>query len=403
MTTHKHEPISEEAMNWISPQDTICETIRQAYHRIDDQEARLKLREATAMAKAMTTKLQEYNRNWKAGFFDDNQSFPAKRDRRPIDVLFIAWDDNANTGYRFRQCAKYLGLNSIMVKGKAHAFGYPQQAPIHPSLASEPIAAAPITVMAPGLEGLMKSARVIHLIASTYPLVAFNWRKANVIVQHGGTVYRQHPVECNEVFNAIGAKKTIIQCPDLLGLGAVNESWIYYPIDTLNIPFKHADINSKIVIGHFPSNAAVKGTDDIAQVLNQFKGICDVRIDTNRVDWMSNMLRMSECDIIVEGCNAKQGNKVYGEWGNTALEASAMGCAVVTHCLSIEKYKLEFGEFGPGVANSPEALKSSLDQLVQDRQHLMTARNRCLMWAKTKHSIPATANRLWDLVYKDFF
>jgi len=130
MTLHKHDPISEGAMNWVSPDHTICQTIREAYHLTSNEEARLKLRVATSMAKSMTKKLEEYKRNWKQGFWEPNENFPIKRHNKPIDVLFLCWDDNANSMYRFWQCARYLGLNCVMFKGKAHPFGYPNQAPI---------------------------------------------------------------------------------------------------------------------------------------------------------------------------------------------------------------------------------------------------------------------------------
>lgn len=402
---HKHEPVPEKAMDWISPENTICNTIRQAYHLIDNDEARLKLREATAMAKAMTAKLQQYNRNWRKGFWSENEDFPFERHKKPIDVLFLCWDDNANTMFRFWQCAKYLGLNAVMFKGKEHAFGYPQQAPIHPSLSNAPVCGHPITVMAPGIESLIMSAHVIHLGASTYPMAAVPWNKLNVVVQHGGSVYRQHPIECNALFNQF-AKSTIIQCPDLLGLGAVNERWVYYPVDTSKLKAGFEPKGNIPVVGHFPSNSKVKGSDTIKSVLENClsDGLdFEMWVDDNRVFWPENLGRMDGCDIVIEGCNAYQGDKVYGEWGNQALEAAALGCAVITHCLSIDKYKAEFGEFGPEVANSPEELKAKLTRLVTDRAYLDTVKRRCRRWAENNHSIPVTANRLWDLVYKEFF
>lgn len=389
-------------MNWISPQDTICETIRAIYNLSDNPKARLKCREAIAMAKAMSAKLTEYNRTWRNGFFEENHNFPASRGSKfPIDVLFLCWDDNANTGYRFWQCAKYLGLNSVMFKGKAHSFGYPAQAPLHPSLTNMPICSAPITVMAPGLESLISRSNVVHLIASTYPMSAVDFKKKNVVVQHGGTVYRQNPGACNELFNQF-AKKTIIQCPDLLGLGAVNESWIYYPVDTALLKPNYETKGEKgdVVIGHFPSNADNKGTELIERVVRrlQSKGLPIKYVgSTKKVPWPENLNRIAQCDVIIEGCNTHQDNKVYGEWANTALEAAALGCAVITHCLSKDKYELEFGELGPVIANNETELENAIVNIRPDYG------KKCREWAVRNHSIPATANRLWDLVYKDFF
>lgn len=404
MPIHEHKPISEEAMQWISPENTICNTLREIFNSIENEDARLKLRIATSMAKSMSAKLAEYNRNWRSGFWEENEKFPVNYQRKPIDVLFLCWDDNANTMYRFWQCAKYLGLNSVMFKGKPHAFGYPQQAPIHPSLTGRPISMSPTTIPAPGIESLIDSAHVIHLGASTYPLAAINWKNKNVVVQHGGTVYRQQPDLCNAVFNQI-AKTSIIQCPDLLGLGSINEQWIYYPVDTAKLKPDFSPKGDVPVIGHFPSNAKVKGTETIERVLSDLAhdGLKFVYVGSSeRVPWAENLKRMSQCDIIIEGCNESQDGKRYGEWGNTALEAAALGCAVITHCLSWDKYSEEFGDFGPYKANSAIELESAIRHILSG-DNIQKTKRRCRKWVEKSHSIPVTANRLWDLVYKDYF
>ena len=408
MPIHKHDPIPEDQMNRISPRHTICETIREAYHQLDpekDADARLKLRIATSMAKSMTNKLTEYKRNWTQGFWDDNERFPKDSTRKPIDVLFLCWDDNSNTMARFWQCARYLGLNSVMFKGRPHPFGYPNQAPIHPSLANIPIAPAPITVMSPGIESLINSAHLIHLGASTYPMCAVDWRKKNVVIQHGGSVYRQHPDSCNNLFNQI-AQHSIIQCPDLLGLGAKNEHWIYYPVDTVKLKPDFRRKGEKLVIGHFPSNAEVKGTDRINQVgiRADDNGLAEYRWSTNKLPWPAHLKRMAACDIIIEGCNAKQGDKTYGEFGNQALEAAALGCIVVTHCVHKEQYEKEFGELGPLIANNEQELEQTLRMLLSlPDDEIEYLKRKCRAWAEQKHSIPVTANRLWDEVYKHYF
>jgi hypothetical protein len=406
MPIHRHEPISEEAMKWVSQQHTICETLREAYHLIDNEEARLKLRIATSMAKSMTAKLSEYKRNWRNGFWDDNEKFPVNYNRKPIDVLFLCWDDNSNTMYRFWQCARHLGLNSVMFKGKPHPFGYPMQAPIHPSLASTPICMAPTTVMAPGLESLINSAHVIHLGASTYPMAAVNWSKLNVVVQHGGSVYRQNPGDCNDLFNSF-CQHTVIQCPDLLGLGARNESWIYYPVDTVKLKPDFSRKGDKLVVGHFPSNSTVKGTDAINKTCVKLDGagLIEYRWNTDILPWPSHLQhRVAQCDIIIEGCNAKQGDKTYGEWGNAALEAAALGCIVVTHCVHKEQYSKEFGDLGVLVANNEQELERVIrDLLALDPEQIVKLKRNAREWVERNHSIPATAARLWDKVYRGYF
>lgn len=414
---HRHDPVSETEMTYQSPRYSVCEAIREAYLLIDHKEARVKLREATAMAKAMSQKLSEKKPNWYWNFWDRNPNNWESMHiglQRPIDVLLIAFDDYANTGYRFWLCAKSLGLNALMVKGIRHNFDYPFQAPLHPSLRHQPYMKEPFAVMAPGLESLIESANVIHLLASHYPMCAARWEEHPVIIQHGGTAYRQAPEKNNAFFNKL-VEQTIVQCPDLLGHGAKEEVLIYYPVDTDYIrpdfTKKHKD---KLVVGHFPSNtmADVKGTNTIMQAIDELL-LDGYPIKYNGPDginvwkvfpWVEHLKRIKSCDVIVETCNPMQGDRAYGEWGNAALEAAASGCVIVTNAIHQEIYEREYGELGIHVANNPEALKRELVRLTElSDSELLAEKEACCEWATTNHSIPATAERLWDKVYSRYF
>ena len=56
------EPYPEKSMEKTSPAYTVCEVLRQIYHEAEGNDSiRLKCRIAVTMAKAMDTKLREYN------------------------------------------------------------------------------------------------------------------------------------------------------------------------------------------------------------------------------------------------------------------------------------------------------------------------------------------------------
>lgn len=335
---------------------------------------------------------------------------------KPIDCLLLAKNDWANTGFRFWKCLLNLGLNAVMFKGEPHAFRYSQQAPLHPSLAGTPIKAHPVTVMAPGLETLIESAHVIQLGASTFPLVPLNWRNCNVVAVHGGTTFRLKPDACNYVFNQF-VSATIIQCPDLLGLGAKNEHLIYYPVDTEKIQPNYARVDSrKILIGHFPSTPAVKGTATILKAIDSLKQQSDISdrfeyVGTTQTGeswtvrpWEENLKRLAQCDIIIETCNLLNHGKKFGEWGNTALEAAASGCVVVTNTLTPELYKEQYGDCALRIANDQEALEAVLRNLIcLTDSALLEEKKKVRAWVEKHHSMDATAKRLWDKVYHQFF
>ncbi len=330
-----------------------------------------------------------------------------------VDVLTLVYDDNANTAYKFTKCLKTIGLDVVGFKSQPHPFLYPEQLPIHIALRNLPPRYIGYDV--PALRDLVNKAKVIHYFASNvirpYPLEDSG---KIVVINHGGSQYRHNYERINAKYNGF-VTTTIIQCPDLLGLGAKNEQWIYYPVDTYFIePDFKPKLKDKIVIGHFPS-LSVKGSDGIVATMEKLAG--DTKIN-ERVDfrwitqtpkspnirmWTDQLALYKTCDVIIETMAKTQYGRPYGEWGNTALEAAASGCIVVTNFLSEERYLQEFGDHALVVANDAEMLEAKLRMLLDlDSGEIMRMKQASRAWAE-KHNIHNTAIRLWDKVYSKFF
>lgn len=316
-----------------------------------------------------------------------------------LDVLLIGDYDWANTGFRFSRCLRMLGLNALMIKANPHPFMYPEQAIVHPAFSGieDP--------RYPKIEEMVAGAKVVHFIGST-AVAGFRKRPGQkVVVQHGGSIYRENHEQINSHFNEY-ADAAIIQCPDLLGLGAKNEHLIYYPVDTdfIQPDYRRRD-EKKLIIGHFPSNPSVKGTKLIEDVIfdlrnsplgEKFKYVGDSR----QVSWIDNLKRMRECDVIIETVNPSLNGKTYGEWGNTALEAAALGKIVITNTHSKKVYEEQYLDDLPFlVANTEEQLKKQLDKILTDLD-VNAEQTMTRWWVEKHHSMKATAERIWEKVYK---
>jgi len=239
-------------------------------------------------------------------------------------------------------------------------------------------------------------------------------KEKKCVVQHGGTMYRMHADACNDLFNGF-SDATIAQYPTLLGLGAKNECWIPYPVDTKLIqPDYERHGGDKILIGHFPSSKEVKGTENIVRVINRLESDPAFRdhfeyigvrpgvyYPGDIVGWYMNLKRLERCDIVIETCQSEFDGKPFGEWGNTALEAAALGKIVVTNSIHSDLYKKEFGSSALNIANNEAELELVLQELLSlPDTEIESRKEKSRVWVETKHSIPATADRLWDLVYK---
>ena len=329
------------------------------------------------------------------------------------DVLMLTKSDWANTGWRFMKCLQLLGLKVKFFKGRGHWAGYPEQAKIHPAIAKR-TAGRGHSWNIPELKKLAESAHVIHYIASTFINTGADLSKKHVVVQHGGTIFRKSSAKVNKRFNHI-IDAAIIQCPDLLGLGAKNEHLIYYPVDTKLLTPDYAQRGEKIIIGHFPRSPGIKGTANIVQAIKIVEA--DMSINTKfkyiglrnpnkqaRMPWKKHLNRVRGCDIIIETCNLKQREMKYGEWANTSLEAASLGKLVISNTLSADIYAREYGNLGIHVANNVSELVAQITRLVKfNKEQLLVEKKKSRAWVVNNHSLEANAIRLWERVYCNFF
>jgi len=325
--------------------------------------------------------------------------------------------DWANTLYRFSECLKLLDYNVTAYKGVNHKFKYPRQLTIHPVLNRQPeIHSYPIIMKSIEINEifapLIDKADVVHFGASTFFDTNNDYYEKKVVVQHGGSTYRLEPDKCNKIFNPI-VNATIMQFPTLLNKGAKNEHLIYYPVDTDFIqPYFRTNNNKKIIVGHFPSFAAGKGTIEIVEVIkelkennnikNRFEYIGYKTISSQTLPWEQNLKRMSKCDVIIETLKPILRGKEFGEWGNTAIEAAALGKIVITNTHSRELYKKEYGEwFEPIIANTPEELRNKLLEIFElTDKEILEKQKATRAWVETKHGMKPTAERLYNKIYK---
>jgi hypothetical protein len=336
-----------------------------------------------------------------------------------IDVLMLAQNDWANTGYRFAKSLEALGLNVVFLKGNKHLYNYPAQGLIDPALSVGRSSSFPWVIRPEGvgrkrIRNLMNRARVVHFIASTYVDVGLDLSDKFVVVQHGGTTYRQNPQKSNNLFNKF-VDATIVQCPDLLSLGAKNEHLIYYPVQTDLIVPDYNRCAPEVLIGHFPSNPENKGTKRILKVIKRLKKHPNLRgrykyigttetSENGKLPWEEHLRRVSECDILIETLSLKQGEKRFGEWGNTAIEAAALGKIVITNSRTGRIYEKEYGKCALNIANTENALERRLKRLLllNDRQ-IVREKIKTRDWVVENHSMEANAKRLWEKVYCKFF
>ena len=121
---------------------------------------------------------------------------------------------------------------------------------------------------------------------------------------------------------------------------------------------------------------------------------------------------MGECDIYIETCkpylNAysvfkEYNNTKFGEWGNTCLEASALGCIVITNSLTKDYYMENYTkEYPLLIANSYEEIIKQLEYLnTLKMDEIIKLKQQYREWVEKNHSLYMTSKRFNEKLIMD--
>lgn len=285
-------------------------------------------------------------------------------------VLSLSVDDYSNFAHDQSNALRSVGVDCEDLKLLNHGFGYPTQSRI---------------VSLGEMRKAMRAAKIIQIFHSDSSLLPHCTGK-RIVVWHTGTRYRQQPEKFNRIFNP-HVQKSIIALGEFAGLGAKGETYLCGAIDTDRI--RPSDIeNEKLVIGHFPSNPSVKGTEVINQVVSELTGDFTYLHSTTQVSYTQQLERMNQCDVYIELLAPLQDGKPYGSFGITGLEAMAMNKILVTQCPP--QYEKTYGESPLIFVKDREGLKRELQSLINTGDPGSITRPWCLQ----NHSYKAAGAKL---------
>jgi len=294
-------------------------------------------------------------------------------------ILNVTSNDWANHAYHNYCSLKSAGVDVDGCKIYPHSFGYTNQLPI-------------VTKKEMQAKIFNGSYDVIQIFNSD-PLVPILMKvyKGKVVVHHTGSRYRENPDELNKIFNPI-VWKTIHCHSEFFGLGAINENLVTVTIDVDKFTPEY-ETRTPVVFAHYPSNPEVKGTKTITRIAER-TGV-KFKYSAQRVTHEENIQRMRHCDVYIELHNPTINGKKYGHFGNTALEAAAMGKVVITQNLTPDVYRSEYGSTPMFLAKDETHLAEIMLHLnglnVDEITKLKKAHRK---WVQENHSFKAQGERL---------
>jgi hypothetical protein len=271
-----------------------------------------------------------------------------------MKICNISNDDFSNFAFSISEALKSVGQDCHSYKLQDHPFKYPKQSDI---------------VTLEEMVSKVKEADVVqffHDNLSLFNMIAANCKNKKLIAYHTTSLYRRDYDKLNELMNPF-IHKAVNCMPEFMGKGAKNEVYMVGAVDLEALKERMCNQKSNI-IGHFPSNARVKGTKNILDVLKETKLAEFVfKHDIGIEKYEEQLKRISECCIYIEMLTEKDGlGNDYGDFGITALEAAAMGCVVITQCNNLDIYRKHYGDPFFFIANTKDDLKGLLEGFIKN-------------------------------------
>lgn len=296
-----------------------------------------------------------------------------------MQIGILCSSDWAGLGMNLLKSLQSINVDCIGNALTKHIFGYEDQLNV-------------ITVN--DIKETYKDCDVVIMAHSDWELIEYLDNQM-IINYAAGTKYRQGYHSINQKFVA---PITLIALPEFQYL-APNPKYLVGAIE-IDKPVK--DLGDKLVIGHFPSNPSVKGTDDIIRIVSGLKNQFDFDFiySTDRVSHEENLARMNQCDIYVELLSSEQGGKPYGSFGISALEAAALGKIVVTQAITDNGlYSDTYGTSMLNMVINEQGLSKTLRGLLNYKgDYIIGQQNLTKDWIKQYHSYKATGTKLMSYI-----
>ena len=237
-------------------------------------------------------------------------------------ILVASSNDYANLMHNQANALRSIGVDVIDVTLSPHTFNYPSQSKV---------------VTRETFKTLSQEADHV-LIGHSCPTLFDLNKNPSFSVYHTGTRYRESPEYFNDLFQS--SKVHLTDQTEFMKHGKMH--YVVSGIDSSI--YKPKELGKKLIVGHYPSNPEVKGTNEIVEMLKPFKENFDIRISLKQVSHAEQIERMQNADIYVELFKPKLNGKDYGCFGVTALEACMMGKLVISQDLESETYRDVYGE-----------------------------------------------------------
>jgi len=289
-------------------------------------------------------------------------------------ILLASSVDYANLLANQANALRSIGVDVIDVTLSPHTFNYPSQSKV---------------VSRETFKTLSQEAEHVLIGHSCPTLFGLN-QNPSFSVYHTGTRYRESPQYFNDLFQSAKVHLTdqtefMVKRKMEYVVSAVDESL-----------YKPKEIGKKLIIGHYPSNPEVKGTNEIIEMLKPFRDTFEIRVGLKQVSHAEQIKRMQECDVYIELFKPELNGRPYGCFGVTALEAAMMGKLVITQDLEGRTYKEAYGEHPFITVKNKYQFQSAIED---SQKYLTMARaERIHLETKERHGYKATGERLKQLL-----
>ena len=294
-------------------------------------------------------------------------------------VLNLASNDYANMSHNNARALRSIGVDCFDYVLNSHPFGYESQSDI--------VTREEIISMVNKFDVI----QIFHSCSIILNLVKIGKFSGKLVVYHSGSRYREEPDKFNKIF-----KEVDVVITDQTEFIKLCDNEIHYLAPHIDLEPTEKRKGGKLIIGHYPSNSDVKGTEDIKTMLEPFKNDFEIRIDTNIIPHEDNLKRIAECHIYIELFKPELNGKQYGCFGVTAFEATSLGCLVITNDLNMDVYHSAYGLSPFQIANTKESFVETLTLLKEFNTE--TIKDLQEYDFRNNHSIESTGKRILELI-----